>query len=110
MLTLHRIEEPVAPPARNFALWQLGFRPFYLCASVFAALSIPLWALQFSGLLGHAYLTASKMTMRPFGRLNSALAIATIVRALSAVPLAMFLLRRHPIESVCHSARTIPLG
>jgi uncharacterized protein involved in response to NO len=35
-----------------FALWQLGFRPFYLLASAFAALSIPLWVLQFSGLLG----------------------------------------------------------
>ena len=39
-----------------FALWQLGFRPLYLLASVFAALSIPLWALQLYGLLGHAYL------------------------------------------------------
>src|SRR6185295_11563866 len=29
----------------------------YLLASGFAALSIPLWALQFSGLLGHAYLS-----------------------------------------------------
>jgi len=37
-------------------LWDLGFRPFYLLASLFAALSIPLWALQFSGLLPHAYL------------------------------------------------------
>ncbi len=51
-----RIEESPAAPLRRFALWDLGFRPFYLLASVFAALSIPLWALQFSGLLGHAYL------------------------------------------------------
>lgn len=49
------IEEPVVRLPR-FALWELGFRPFYLLASVFAALSIPLWALQFSGLLGHVYL------------------------------------------------------
>ena len=35
-----------------FALWQLGFRPFYLLASVFAALSIPIWVLQVSGRLG----------------------------------------------------------
>ena len=42
------------PP--GFALWQLGFRPFYLLASVFAALSIPLWALQFAGWLGRPYL------------------------------------------------------
>jgi uncharacterized protein involved in response to NO len=34
------------PAPRGFALWQLGFRPFYLLASVFAALSIALWAAQ----------------------------------------------------------------
>ena len=45
---------PAAPP--GFALWQLGFRPFYLLASVFAALSIGLWALQFAGWLGTPYL------------------------------------------------------
>ena len=56
MTSLHLIDEPAAPPPRRFALWALGFRPFYLLASVFAALSIPLWALQFSGVLGHAYL------------------------------------------------------
>jgi uncharacterized protein involved in response to NO len=43
----------LTPP---FALWALGFRPFYLLASLFAALSIALWGLQFAGLLGHAYL------------------------------------------------------
>jgi uncharacterized protein involved in response to NO len=52
------IEEPpqsAAPPA-GFALWQLGFRPFYLLASAFAALSIGLWGLQFAGMLPRAYL------------------------------------------------------
>ena len=38
------------------ALWQLGFRPFYLLASAFAALSIALWALQFTGHLRATYL------------------------------------------------------
>ncbi len=54
---LLHLEEP-RPPARpaGLALWQLGFRPFFLLASVFAALSIPLWALQYSGLLPAAYL------------------------------------------------------
>src|SRR5678816_3512410 len=56
MQPLPVIEEPPATQARRFALWDLGFRPFYLLASTFAALSIPLWALQFSGALGHAYL------------------------------------------------------
>ncbi|CAN5151249.1 NnrS family protein [soil metagenome] len=46
---------PAMPP-QGFALWQLGFRPFYLLASVFAALSIGLWALQFAGWLGQPYL------------------------------------------------------
>jgi len=56
MKLLLSIEEPPSAPAPRFALWDLGFRPFYLLASAFAALSIPLWALQFSGALGHAYL------------------------------------------------------
>jgi uncharacterized protein involved in response to NO len=56
MPSLHRIEEPPSPPPQRFALWALGFRPFYLLASVFAALSVPLWALQFLGVLGHPYL------------------------------------------------------
>jgi uncharacterized protein involved in response to NO len=53
-----QIAEPSPRPAGGpkFALWQLGFRPFYLLASSFAALSIGLWALQFAGWLGHAYL------------------------------------------------------
>ncbi|MET3440341.1 uncharacterized protein involved in response to NO [Variovorax paradoxus] len=51
--------EPAQPPAAQapaFALWQLGFRPFYLLASAFAALSIALWAVQFAGWLPGAYL------------------------------------------------------
>ncbi|MEJ6007197.1 NnrS family protein [Paucibacter sp. AS339] len=35
----------------GLALWDLGFRPFYLLAAGLALLSVPLWALQFSGLL-----------------------------------------------------------
>jgi uncharacterized protein involved in response to NO len=33
------------------ALLALGFRPFYLLAGAYAALSVPLWALQYSGAL-----------------------------------------------------------
>lgn len=40
----------------GIALWQLGFRPFYLLAAAFAALSVPLWVLQFSGVLQHGWL------------------------------------------------------
>lgn len=51
------IEEPPPPVApRGFALLALGFRPFYLLASIFAALSIGLWAMQFTGLTSLAYL------------------------------------------------------
>jgi uncharacterized protein involved in response to NO len=39
-----------------FALWNLGFRPFYLLASVFSALSVLLWAAQYSGWLRSTYL------------------------------------------------------
>jgi hypothetical protein len=42
MQSLLIIEEPRAPAPRRFALWDLGFRPFYLLASMFAALSIAL--------------------------------------------------------------------
>ncbi|MEO8485981.1 MAG: NnrS family protein [Betaproteobacteria bacterium] len=45
-----------APRAARFALWDLGFRPFYLLASAFAALSILLWAAQYAGWLPFAYL------------------------------------------------------
>jgi uncharacterized protein involved in response to NO len=44
------------PAGRGIALWSIGFRPFYLLASVFAALSVPLWAAQFSGWLPAPYL------------------------------------------------------
>jgi uncharacterized protein involved in response to NO len=56
MPLLSLTEPPGAPAPRRFALWALGFRPFYLGASVFAALSIALWGLQFAGVLGSAYL------------------------------------------------------
>jgi uncharacterized protein involved in response to NO len=44
------------PPAQNFALWNLGFRPFYLLAGFFSAISVLLWAAQFAGYLPAAYL------------------------------------------------------
>ena len=49
------IEEP---SPRGFALWSLGFRPFYLLASAFAAISIALWALEYAGWLPAGYLEA----------------------------------------------------
>ena len=58
MPVLMQMEEPHNKPANEFALWALGFRPFYLLASAFAALSILLWSLQFTGWLGQPYLPA----------------------------------------------------
>jgi uncharacterized protein involved in response to NO len=40
------------PVSRNaFALWTIGFRPFYLLGASYAALTVVLWALQFAGIL-----------------------------------------------------------
>ncbi|MDR6855806.1 NnrS family protein [Variovorax guangxiensis] len=52
----HRQSQAPAAGQPRFALWQLGFRPFYLLASAFAALSIGLWAVQSAGWLPLAYL------------------------------------------------------
>jgi uncharacterized protein involved in response to NO len=45
------VEPATRPPPgrRGFALWNLGFRPFYLLASLFAALAVPLWAARVAG-------------------------------------------------------------
>jgi uncharacterized protein involved in response to NO len=40
------------PPAARFALWSIGFRPFYLLASVFAIGAISFWIAQFAGWTG----------------------------------------------------------
>ncbi|WPG40973.1 NnrS family protein [Variovorax sp. EBFNA2] len=53
---MHPSSRAPAAPVPAFALWQLGFRPFYLLASAFAALSVGLWAMQFAGWLPGAYL------------------------------------------------------
>lgn len=48
---------PAAPRVRaRFALWHLGFRPFFLLASVFSVFSALLWVAQYSGVLPHTYL------------------------------------------------------
>jgi uncharacterized protein involved in response to NO len=55
-MSLLRIEEPAAelhaPWHAAHPLWRLGFRPFYLLAAAFAALSLPLWMAQYFGWLG----------------------------------------------------------
>jgi len=45
------IDGPNASGARRFALFELGFRPFYLLAGAYAALGIALWVLEYAGWL-----------------------------------------------------------
>ncbi len=44
-----------SPAPAGFALWNLGFRPFYLLASLYAAASIALWVCQYTGHMPVAY-------------------------------------------------------
>lgn len=48
---LLQIDNPASPQsgAGAFALWRLGFRPFYLLGALFAALGVPLWVAVFAG-------------------------------------------------------------
>jgi uncharacterized protein involved in response to NO len=57
-MPLAATQEPPAPrPPAGIALFALGFRPFYLLAGAFSALSVPGWAAQFTGWLpADAYL------------------------------------------------------
>ncbi len=52
-------EPPRRRSPKGFALWDLGFRPFYLLAAWLALLSVPLWAVQFVGLLSQTGLRGS---------------------------------------------------
>jgi uncharacterized protein involved in response to NO len=55
MTTLLRIESPSEPGATapaGFALWRLGFRPFYLLGALYAGLAVPLWIAAHAGALG----------------------------------------------------------
>lgn len=45
------LEEPRRAPPTGWALWNLGFRPFYLLAAAYAALSVPLWVAAWLGWL-----------------------------------------------------------
>jgi hypothetical protein len=49
-------------------------------------------------LIGHAYLTESKLTMEPFRRLNATLAACLAVRAVLAVGVTMLLVYLRPID------------
>lgn len=77
-------------PASGFALWELGFRPFYLLASLFSAVSVLLWAAQFSGYLPSAYLSGAPWHGHEmlFGYTTAIIAgfLLTAVRAWTKLP------------------------
>ena len=53
----------IANPQQSarFALWNLGFRPFYLLATFFGALSVLLWSGQYAGFLPIIYAGGSHL-------------------------------------------------
>ena len=50
-MTLMTIDEPRRTAPAGFALFALGFRPFYLLAAAFAAVAVPAWVLMLAGRL-----------------------------------------------------------
>ena len=46
------LQSSATPSPSKFALFNLGFRPLYLFAALFATLSVPLWLAQYFGWLG----------------------------------------------------------
>jgi uncharacterized protein involved in response to NO len=48
-MTLYRIAEPQVAPRRGFALWALGFRPFYLGGALFATAAMLAWLAELDG-------------------------------------------------------------
>ncbi|MGZ3237451.1 MAG: NnrS family protein, partial [Burkholderiaceae bacterium] len=57
-MTLLTIEEPNVPKTgkttlADWPLFRLGFRPFYLLAATFAAISVPLWLARYLGWTDH---------------------------------------------------------
>jgi uncharacterized protein involved in response to NO len=60
--------QPLQPTGREqrgiphgFGLWNLGLRPFYLLGSLFSAVSVALWTLQYAGMLPFTYVHAPTM-------------------------------------------------
>lgn len=49
-------DEPTFPPYAGPAFFSYGFRPFFLCAALFAALAVPVWVLIVAGVIGSDFL------------------------------------------------------
>jgi uncharacterized protein involved in response to NO len=48
-MNVYRIEEPAPRSRSGFALWALGFRPFYLGGAIFGGAALLAWMAAFSG-------------------------------------------------------------
>lgn len=51
LIQLGETPASATPSLTGCALWNLGFRPFYLLAGVFSALAVAVWVAHFSGLM-----------------------------------------------------------
>ena len=45
------LAEPISPPVRRFALFEAGFRVFFLLAPLYAACAVVEWVLVYAGLI-----------------------------------------------------------
>jgi hypothetical protein len=75
---------------------QQSIRPPLGIACVLASATMGLSLMDM--LLGHAYLNAAQMTMKPFLRLNRALALSMLARALLSIVATFVLQHLHPLE------------
>src|SRR5215475_4117593 len=53
-------DEPTFPRYNGPAVLSYGFRPFFLCAALFAGVAIPVWVLIFAGVSGAGFLYAPR--------------------------------------------------
>jgi hypothetical protein len=84
------LDQILAPRAQH------SIRPLLAIACVLASANMGLSLMDM--LLGHAYLNAAQMTMKPFLRLNRALALSMIVRAAISIVATFVLQHLHPLE------------
>ncbi|MCX7063153.1 MAG: NnrS family protein, partial [Proteobacteria bacterium] len=58
---MDRMSSIPSNPSSRFALWNLGFRPLFLFAGIFSAISIAAWIAQFAGWSGIHVLVAGPL-------------------------------------------------
>jgi uncharacterized protein involved in response to NO len=80
-------------------LWNLGFRPFYLLASIFSAFSVLLWAAQFSGYLADTYLQSPLWHSHEmlFGYTTAIIAGVLLTAMLWAAAFGLYAIRYWPV-------------